>query len=226
MERKDRQTLKSYFKKGTVPTEDHFASLIDSVPNIVDDKLPVHTDDGRAYFPDKDGKLEFTLHAGQGKPASWKVRLTDDGKLALENGHGETAVELGQDKRIALPGWNPAGTPSNAAPQEEGYKEYPADKQWHDVLTVTEKEFRVYDLTLVLYDSNHGHCSETRATELCLGPADCHLCSSRKHWWGWTGSMKLRLHTHGGTVYLQARSKRPRVFGAIYCKVTKSVKQE
>ena len=43
MERKDRQTLKSYFKKGTVPTEDHFASLIDSVPNIVDDKLPVHT---------------------------------------------------------------------------------------------------------------------------------------------------------------------------------------
>ena len=33
--RKNRETLKGYFKKGGVPTEEQFAGLIDSVPNIV-----------------------------------------------------------------------------------------------------------------------------------------------------------------------------------------------
>ena len=33
-ELKDRKTLKGYFKKGSIPTEEQFAALIDSVPNI------------------------------------------------------------------------------------------------------------------------------------------------------------------------------------------------
>lgn len=37
--RKDRNELKSFFRKGAVPTEEHFAALIDSVPNFIDDEL-------------------------------------------------------------------------------------------------------------------------------------------------------------------------------------------
>ena len=37
--KKNREELKSYFRKGAVPTEEHFALLIDSVPNIIDDEL-------------------------------------------------------------------------------------------------------------------------------------------------------------------------------------------
>ena len=36
--KKNREELKNYFRKGNVPTEEHFALLIDSVVNIVDDK--------------------------------------------------------------------------------------------------------------------------------------------------------------------------------------------
>ena len=36
-ELKDRKTLKGYFKKGSIPTEEQFAALIDSVPNIAED---------------------------------------------------------------------------------------------------------------------------------------------------------------------------------------------
>lgn len=37
--RKNREELKSFFRKGAVPTEEHFAALIDSVPNFIDDEL-------------------------------------------------------------------------------------------------------------------------------------------------------------------------------------------
>ena len=53
MDRKDRHTLKSYFQKGDVPTEEQFAELIDSVPNIVDDGEAVRTEDGWALYPRK-----------------------------------------------------------------------------------------------------------------------------------------------------------------------------
>ena len=40
--KKNREELKNYFRKGNVPTEEHFALLIDSVVNIVDDKPKFH----------------------------------------------------------------------------------------------------------------------------------------------------------------------------------------
>lgn len=38
--RYSRQTLKSYFRSGSVPKEEHFAALIDSMYNFVDDDRP------------------------------------------------------------------------------------------------------------------------------------------------------------------------------------------
>ena len=66
MDRKDRHTLKSYFQKGDVPTEEQFAELIDSVPNIVDDGEAVRTEDGWALYPRKGGKMGVSLHEAAG----------------------------------------------------------------------------------------------------------------------------------------------------------------
>ena len=44
--RKDRNTLKEYFRKGAVPTEEQFAGLIDSVPNLIEDGQVVRTATG------------------------------------------------------------------------------------------------------------------------------------------------------------------------------------
>ena len=47
----DRQTLKSYFKKGRIPTEEQFAALIDSLHNIREDGcLKVTGSDGLILF--------------------------------------------------------------------------------------------------------------------------------------------------------------------------------
>ena len=50
-ELKDRKTLKGYFKKGSIPTEEQFAALIDSVPNIAEDGQAVRTADGWSFYP-------------------------------------------------------------------------------------------------------------------------------------------------------------------------------
>ena len=47
-ELKDRKTLKGYFKKGSIPTEEQFAALIDSVPNIAEDGQAGHSIPKRA----------------------------------------------------------------------------------------------------------------------------------------------------------------------------------
>ncbi len=43
---KDRETLKNYFSKGSLPTEQHFAALIDSAVNRLDDGFSQSADNG------------------------------------------------------------------------------------------------------------------------------------------------------------------------------------
>ena len=74
---KDRQTLKSYFKKGCIPTEEQFAELIDSVPNITDDGQAIRTSEGWAFYPQPDNTLRFTLHDKEGAPAAWVLLKKD-----------------------------------------------------------------------------------------------------------------------------------------------------
>ena len=67
---KDRKTLKGYFKKGSIPTEEQFASLIDSVPNIAEDGQAVRTSDGWSFYPEAGKPLQICLHEEEGKPAA------------------------------------------------------------------------------------------------------------------------------------------------------------
>ena len=45
-----RTVLKSYFETGDVPTQAQFIDLIDSVPNIVDDNIPIGADPAVTAF--------------------------------------------------------------------------------------------------------------------------------------------------------------------------------
>lgn len=213
---KDRQTLKGYFKKGCIPTEEQFAELIDSVPNITDDGQAVRTSEGWAFYPQPGNALRFTLHDKEGAPAAWILHLTPQKGLVIENAAGETVVELGQDKRINIPSRNPEPNPGISTTV---YLTLAADRKWHDIVTLEKKEFRMYDLFLLLHDPNTGTCKSTRATIYCLNAVECYIKSPRKHWWGWSGSVKLRWLTRDNKLCLQVRSKHLRNTGKIFCKI-------
>lgn len=142
----DREQLKKYFRSGMLPTEKHFAILIDSMFNKVDDGINKDDKDGLMIFPAGDEEILLSFYDSlKDKKASW----------ILVNGQGETKGIILKQKGEKDPtiffqqgGFVGIGTnrPSQklevagliASQGREGvYKKgkIPADGKWHDVIT-------------------------------------------------------------------------------------------
>ena len=228
MDRKDRHTLKSYFQKGDVPTEEQFAELIDSVPNIVDDGEAVRTEDGWALYPRKGGKMGVSLHEAAGEPAAWKLTLTSDKGLAIKNEAGEALLELKQDKNIVLhASVQQEGGGDEPEPDPQDYLVIEADKKWATLKEITDikESNRVYTVMALYRDREFGICKLTRAIAICLNNVEQWVESPRKHWWGWSGYIRLRWQADRDKTYLQIRSTSNSYSGKIYCRVTENFKK-
>ena len=228
MDRKDRHTLKSYFQKGDVPTEEQFAELIDSVPNIVDDGEAVRTEDGWALYPRKGGKMGVSLHEAAGEPAAWKLTLTSDKGLAIKNEAGEALRELKQDKNIVLhASVQQEGGGDEPEPDPQDYLVIEADKKWATLKEITDikESSRVYTVMALYRDREFGICKLTRAIAICLNNVEQWVESPRKHWWGWSGYIRLRWQADRDKTYLQIRSTSNSYSGKIYCRVTENFKK-
>lgn len=222
----NRSTLRGFFKKGCIPREEDFAALIDSVPNIVEDGQVIRTKEGWAFYSQNGEELQVTLHEAEGQPAVWTLAVTSDKGLAMKNRNGDVLLEMTQDKTIVLHAAVQKGgeAPEPAMPD---YSEIKADKQWADLAEVTDgKEgSRVYSVIALYRDANLGVCKLTRATAICLNSLEQRVESPRKHWWGWSGHIRLRWLSEGGKVRLQIRSTRNSYSGKIYCRVTETFKK-
>lgn len=228
MDRKDRHTLKSYFQKGDVLTEEQFAELIDSVPNIVDDGEAVRTEDGWALYPRKGGKMGVSLHEAAGEPAAWKLTLTSDKGLAIKNEAGEALLELKQDKNIVLhASVQQEGGGDEPEPDPQDYLVIEADKKWATLKEITDikESSRVYTVMALYRDREFGICKLTRAIAICLNNVEQWVESPRKHWWGWSGYIRLRWQADRDKTYLQIRSTSNSYSGKIYCRVTENFKK-
>ena len=228
MDRKDRHTLKSYFQKGDVPTEEQFAELIDSVPNIVDDGEAVRAEDGWALYPRKGGKMGVSLHEAAGEPAAWKLTLTSDKGLAIKNEAGEALLELKQDKNIVLhASVQQEGGGDEPEPDPQDYSVIEADKKWATLKEITDikESSRVYTVMALYRDREFGICKLTRAIAICLNNVEQWVESPRKHWWGWSGYIRLRWQADRDKTYLQIRSTSNSYSGKIYCRVTENFKK-
>ena len=228
MDRKDRHTLKSYFQKGDVPTEEQFAELIDSVPNIVDDGEAVRTEDGWALYPRKGGKMGVSLHEAAGEPAAWKLTLTSDKGLAIKNEAGEALLELKQDKNIVLhASVQQEGGGDEPEPDPQDYLVIEADKKWATLKEITDikESSRVYTVMALYRDREFGICKLTRAIAICLNNVEQWVESPRKHWWGWSGYIRLRWQADRDKTYLHIRSTSNSYSGKIYCRVTENFKK-
>jgi len=217
----DRQTLKGYFRKGSIPTEAQFASLVDSVPNIAEDGQAVRTADGWSFYPETGSHLQIRLHASENEPAAWTLCLTPENGLAVRNTAGDTVAEIDQNGRTVLPdkdSGDEGGTDPDA-PANGEYLTFAADREWHNLMTVAGRGFRMYDVFLLLHDTDTGAGTVTRAAAFCTDTTDCRIVTERKHWWGWSGGVRLRWQEQDGKLRLQVRSRRYRTLGKIYCRI-------
>jgi hypothetical protein len=80
MSMKNREALKSFFRKGQLPSEVHFSHLIDSMVNKLDDNYDKTPDDGLKLSPSgkKDSLISFFNDPIDQDP-SWQLNFKKDG---------------------------------------------------------------------------------------------------------------------------------------------------
>ena len=75
----DRDTLRNYFRQGSVPQEVHFHDLIDSIVNKVDDGLDKDLVNGLQLSPQGSSKKVMSFFENiKDKGTSWSVALNPD----------------------------------------------------------------------------------------------------------------------------------------------------
>lgn len=240
--RKDRNSLKEYFRKGAVPTEEQFAGLIDSVPNLIEDGQVVRTATGWAFYPIEDGSIDIGLYTE--KPDTgmeipiWTFTVTPQKELAIRNAKGETMMKATQNKSLVLLGSLTVENEITASayqttggggitPSGKGYLTIPADKQWHDLpIDISREGFgcRVYCIYASFREQHTGLCRLTRATALWLNFMEQRIESPQKHWWGWSGNVRFRWQMREKNIYLQMRTKKQLPSGEVHCRIVETYK--
>lgn len=224
---KDRETLKSYFQKGMVPTEEQFAALIDSLHNINDDGyLTSSEDDGLILSPAGKGRGLASLYnrhpsSPDARPL-WRISLKDDDSLVISNSRGEDVMSIGPDGSMTMTKGKDLGSEEDMeekkaenAQDSVGIVKVRADGYWHDlpVETAAKRESegcRIYRISACWHhpgSAKYGFC------EAIASHSDGkrrRVTSRRKHWWGWSGKIKIRWQVHDRNLYLQIRSRRGR----------------
>lgn len=223
---RDRETLKSYFKRGRIPTEEQFAALIDSLHNIREDgRLKATGDDGLILCPPERGKTVMTVYAEKsaypGTAPLWRIVADEDGALEIRNGKGDIVLEFGQDGSVTAPGEMKAGRyrsdgEGETSPEDDGTLRFNADGHWHD-LPVEHADndrshdgCRVYRICACWRHPRSGRYSVCEAVASHSDGRRRRIKSVRKHWWGWSGKIKLRWQLYDGHLYLQICSRSTR----------------
>ena len=232
---KDRETLKSYFQRGNVPTEEQFAELIDSVPNIYEDgQAKVSPTEGIRLFPlDKDGVVATVFSSDPEKPGAsplWRIVLTGDNGLEIRDGKDEPVMTVDREKNVSVAGTvKAAGFLSDGGDEEDtpgtDILKIKANGYWQNLPVEAEagqetKGCRVYRISACYVNSLTRKYS---ASEAVASHSDGHgrkVRSPRRHWWGWSGHIKIRWKKTDGKLCLQIRSKGVQS-GAetIYCRI-------
>ncbi|WP_268034041.1 adhesin [Algoriphagus sp. PAP.12] len=141
----DREQLKKYFRSGMLPTEVHFAILIDSMFNKVDDGINKNDTDGLMIFPAGEEEVLLSFYDSlKEKNASW-VLVNGQGEakgiILKEKGKNDPTIFFQEGGNVGIGTENPqhklqvegmVASHGRVGVYKKG--QIPADGKWHDVL--------------------------------------------------------------------------------------------
>jgi hypothetical protein len=236
---RNRNTLKEYFRKGNVPTAEHFAELIDSVPNILEDNL--HKPDNEGFrFSAKNGEDNFAViyDSAPDSPDEvpyWLLRLDDKGGLEIRNKEREALLLIGQDNVVTINGnlqvkehvyadsfCGTAGMEDN----ETGYLSVPADGTWHDLpveaaANQESKGCHIYKIYASYKNNKNNSYEMIEAIASHRNTKKKKITSPNKRRWGWSGKIKFRWMHRNNKLFLQMKSKgKKKYVEAIYYRIS------
>mgnify|MGYP006272440431 FL=1 len=245
MTARNRGTLKKFFKSGEMPRAGHFADLIDSMVNLIDDGIESGKEYGLKITPyeDKGHLISFFDKDNASKPSWSFVMDRFNNILSIENVEKETvfSAKTIQDKKngsrknyVGIGTDNPVreldvsgvvnmtgrrGTFTSENIEHNGVLCVPADKKWHKVLT-NLKGCRMFEIVAGVGEKGTGKYALLHAIAM-----NCHNGKQKKikkvhatFFWPWD---KLGMGWTGITnnYYLEFETRRE--YGSdVYIKVS------
>lgn len=214
--RRSREILKSYFRLGSSPTESHFADLIDSVPNLVEEGQIRTQRDGLLLYPRaEDGRMASAYRDSDElqdprRVPCWSLMLGNEKEFLLMNEKGETVLSLSQDKKVCV--YDAREEERPAKRQDEGYHEMPADGHWHDLPIELESAAsasgcRMYHIIASYKTSRNKYRMADATAGYCKG-GKLKISSPQKRWGCWRGPIRFRWDKREEGVFLQMRGKK------------------
>jgi len=219
---KSREILKSYFRKGCVPTEEQFVQWIDSVPNLEDDgQVTVTAADGIRLFPTGVSGTAATFFAKNpeqdGGSPLWRLTLGMDGSLEICNGGGEPVMTIDKEKNVVVSGTFKAAKYLSGKDKEEVLSKRDtlkinADGLWYSLpaesaVGRSPEGCRVYRISACYKNLRSGEYSVCEVLASHSRGRRRKVHSSCRHWWGWSGHIKVRWLNLGGKLYLQMKRR-------------------
>lgn len=218
----DREQLKKYFKNRMLPNENHFAILIDSMLNKVDDGISKNDVDGLMVFPAGDEKklLSFYEHIKE-KKASWIIvngKGESKGLIIKEEGNEWPTMYFQAEGKIGIGTLFPKqklevdgliASKGRMGTFKEGKVD--ADGKWKDILTKLDsceafeimayaglKDKEKYALMHAKVISTFGN-SKSKISK---------TCAHYGFWWEWWNKISLRFIKREDEMILQIRTNR------------------
>lgn len=141
MGKANRSTLKNFFKKGQMPSERHFADLIDSMLNMVDEGFDKSAEDGLkiAQLGENTALVSFYHHTDLTRPM-WLITCDKvKGQLLIKDDTGTPVLVLSRNGHVGigreLPAYPLDVAGVIASEGRTGTRGVaPADGQWHPIV--------------------------------------------------------------------------------------------
>ena len=219
----NRKSLKNFFKKGSFPTEVHFADLIDSSVNIIDDGFGKSIEDGLQLSPQGTSTklISFYESMKDVRPA-WYVALNpqDTRGLSIGEKDGENRLFLQEGGNVGIGTLEPqykmdvkgfVGMEGRMGTYRTS--EVPADAKWHTILA-NLNHIQAYEImALAAGQKNRGRYALVHAIALSTYGSGRGDINQTQALWGnrmnriqlrWKGStfdysLQIRTRKHYGT---------------------------
>lgn len=215
MAKRNRITLKNFFVRGKMPTEEHFADLIDSMLNIVDEGFEKTPKNGLSLAPlDEEGHVTSFFQKIDDEKSKWSITLDkESGNLVVRKWDGSEMVVLSQDGKVGIDSGIPqyqfqtsqtAGFYGRAGTYASG--EAPADSHWQNVMETDEGCF-AFEIIAGCGKQQYGKYALVVATAIhCFG-AHPRIRKTQSHYGSRFNKIMLRWRKINGKVVLQMKTR-------------------
>ena len=223
----NRDSLKSFFRKGQLPSEVHFGYLIDSTVNKLDDGFTKTDNDGLQLSPTGSGGTVISIFREPGEQhPNWQIQLQKD-----ENGAGISFNSVSENadgsatkvSRLFLANNGNVGV-GTTMPRTQlevngalgvntrlgTYKigQVAGDGEWHDILSALDGVLAFEIVARIDGPPGRGKYAMTHAIALCTFGGSSHRIKQTRAFFGWFWNrIEFRWHGDVHNYSLQMRTR-------------------